>query len=107
MKLRRTRKNKHNADPTWVHGRWYASKKEAQYAKTLWLAKAAGTVLYWHEQVPFRFSSGVKYFVDFMVCYSDHTLEYVEVKGYETDVYKLKMRMLADEYPDVEIVVVR
>ena len=111
MKLRHpfkpAKKHKYGARAVVVRGRKYPSKLEGAFAESLWLAKDAGTVLFWLEQVPFRFKSGIKYSVDFQVFYSDGSVEFIEVKGRETDRYKLKMRLLADEYPEAEIRVVR
>lgn len=99
--------HKYGAKATVVRGRKYPSKLEGAFAESLWLAKEAGTILFWLEQVPFHFKSGIKYLVDFAVFYEDGGIEFVEVKGRETKNYKLKMRLLADEYPDVDVVIVR
>lgn len=51
----------------------------------------------WERQIPFRLEvNGVlicKYVVDFLVRYADGRRELVEVKGYWTDVAKLKVKL--------------
>lgn len=83
----------------------YASKREAAYADELRLRRLAGVVLYWLEQVPIRLPGNTTYRVDFQVFYRDGTVHYVDVKGYETEVFKLKKRMVEDLYPiEIEVV---
>lgn len=80
----------------------YDSKREWEYAETLRLRQLAenGDVLYWLEQVPIKLSVG-KYVIDFLVFKRDGTHRYVEVKGFETAVWRLKVRALQNECPDV------
>ena len=75
------KKHKYGARAVVVRGRKYPSKLEGAFAESLWLAKDAGTVLFWLEQVTFHFKSGIKYLVDFQVFHKDGMVEFVEVKG--------------------------
>lgn len=85
------------------NGRVYHSAKEAEYARTLdQLRKArkkSEKVVRVEPQVPYRISvAGVhicKYYLDFKVTYADGRVEYVDVKGVSTDVYKLKKKLMA------------
>jgi hypothetical protein len=81
----------------------YASKREAEFARQLGLRKAAtnGDVLDWVEQVSIKLPGGVRYVVDFLVFHRDGTWSMTEVKGVMTDVYKLKMRLLAEARPEI------
>lgn len=80
----------------------YASKRESEYAQHLQQEKRVGNILGWMEQVPVRMcGKSVKYTVDFMVIRNDWTVHFVEVKGVETPEWKLKMRILAYEFPDI------
>jgi hypothetical protein len=79
----------------------YASKREAEYAEVLLLQKQAGEVLDWLEQVPVRLPGGTKYVADFMVIARDGSVKFVEVKGMETQVWRLKMRQLEELRPEV------
>ena len=101
------RRHKYHAQPTTVGGVRYASKAEARYAQALAIAKESGVILGWTRQHPFYFANGSKYVCDFSVWYADGHHEFVEVKGVETQVWKLKMKMMAAEYPWAEVKVVK
>lgn len=79
----------------------YASKREAEYAASLDLAKRAGHVAYWLEQVPVKLPGGLKYVCDFLVFYADGRVAFVEVKGVQTPVWKAKLRLLEESQPEV------
>jgi hypothetical protein len=80
------------------------SKLEAKYAQQLSLLSRAGEVLRWEEQVPVELKVNgkkiCKYIVDFRVWYTDGREEWVEVKGFMTDVAKLKIKLFEACYPD-------
>src|SRR5690606_11774414 len=96
-------------------GRWYQSKKEMEYAKELDFRKKAGDVLDWKPQYKIRLEvNGVlicSYFVDFWVLLKDQSVQYVEVKGMEQEVWRLKWKLamaLKDEIdPGAEWIVVK
>lgn len=52
-------------------------------------------------QVPIKFACGAKLVIDFAIVRNGKVHRYVEAKGLETAVYKLKIRMLKHEHPDV------
>jgi hypothetical protein len=81
----------------------YASKLEARYAADLAARKAApdGDVLAWIEQTPIKLPGGTRYVVDFLVFKRDGSWEFVEVKGKSTDVWKMKMRLMAEAHPEL------
>lgn len=100
--------SKYRARRTEYNGVLYASKKEAEFAKTLDLQKRSGEVVYWLRQVPFQLPKTV-YRVDFLVVFPLCTLEiiirYFDVKGYDTPVSKLKRRQVEALYPvKIEVV---
>lgn len=76
----------------------YDSKKEAEYAFRLDVLKQAGEVVKWDRQIRLPLDvNGQKvctYIVDFVVTCRDGSIEYVDVKGYKTDVYKLKKKLV-------------
>ena len=76
----------------------YDSKKEAEYAYRLDLLQSCGEVTKWYRQVPMPLEvNGMlvcKYIVEFVVHCQDGTIEYVDVKGFKTDVYKLKKKLV-------------
>lgn len=80
----------------------YASKFEASYAGQLELRCMAtnGDVLYWLEQVRVPLSAGT-YVCDFLVFKRDGSHEYVEVKGFETAIWKRTYAQLRNEHPEI------
>lgn len=84
------------------NGEIYMSKAEARYARFLDLSKKAvhskQRVASWERQVPYLIEiNGVKickYLADFRVTYCDGTVEVVDVKGYRTDIYRIKKKLV-------------
>ena len=104
-------RHKFNAKPTTFNGRKYASKLEASYAATLELAKKAGDLLFYLEQVPLRLPGGVIYRCDFLEFWSPEmgdqgSVVFTEVKGYPTPQGMMKISM-AEEIYGIKINVVK
>lgn len=101
------RASKFNNHPTTVDGIRFDSKKEARYYEQLKIRVATGEVAYFHLQVPIRLPGGTKYVVDFQVFFTDPARkpEYVDVKGKQTDVFRIKKREVEKQYP-IEILCV-
>lgn len=108
------RPNKYNARKTPYRGVTYDSAREAKYAFELDMRKRAGQIDGWERQVPIKLHAHGKpictYKIDFVV-YRNGITEYVEVKGYETDVWKLKWKLfaalMAVEQPDAMLSVIK
>ena len=88
------KRNKFNAKKQSYNGRTYHSIKEANYAMELdWRIKA-GEVKEWIPQYKLELrvndAHWRNYFIDFKVICTDGTVEYVEVKGFPTEVWKQK-----------------
>lgn len=88
---------KYGNKKTEYKGRKYDSKREATHAAILDLRIKAKEV---KEVVPqFKISLDVNghhicnYFIDFKVTLIDGSVEYHEVKGFETDVWKIKWKL--------------
>lgn len=92
---------KYKNQPTVVDGIRFDSKKEARYFEQLKLRQAAGEVWFFLRQVPIYLPGGTRYVVDFLVFFKDrHRLEeFVDVKGRETQVFRLKKREVEHHYP--------
>ncbi|WP_291728695.1 DUF1064 domain-containing protein [Bernardetia sp.] len=90
-------KNKYNAKKTMYEGVLYDSRKEAFYAAKLDLRIKAGEIQSWERQYPIELEAyGAKsctYRIDFKVILSDGSIEYHEVKGKETALWKVKWKM--------------
>lgn len=96
------------------NGRSYHSKLEAGYAMELDLRKKAGDILGWIPQVMVNLDVKgkhiCKYYVDFKILHKDGTEEFVEVKGFATEVWRLKWRLfeaLFGDDPTVKLTVVK
>lgn len=81
----------------------YHSAREAAYAAELDLRVKAKDIKRWERQigVPLEVHGTLiaKYVIDFVIEHTDGTFEYVEVKGFETDVWKLKWKLFEALYP--------
>jgi hypothetical protein len=91
-------RHKFKAVPTEVDGIRFASKKEAQYYGELKLRQAAGLVLFFLRQVPFHLPGNIRYVCDFAEFMADGEVRFVDVKGFKTDMYKLKVKQVKDVY---------
>lgn len=100
-------RHKFHAIRTELDGIKFPSKLEARCYEDLKRRKLSGEVLGFLRQVPIHFTSGIKYIVDFLVFNVDGTCRFLEAKGFETATYKLKRRMMAQEYPWIPLEVYR
>lgn len=100
------RGNKYGAKSTIYNDQVYHSKLEAGYAADLDLLLRAREIKKWERQV--RISLDVNgyhicnYYIDFVITHKDDTIEYVEVKGLETEVWRLKWKLFEAFYGDKE-----
>ena len=76
----------------------FQSKKEARYYRELKARVFAGEVRYFLRQVPFDIF-GVKYRVDFMEVWTDGSIHFIDVKGFRTETYRIKRKMVETCYP--------
>lgn len=93
--------SKYHAQPTLADGIRFDSRKEAARYRELRLLEQAGAIHDLRLQVPFvllpksQYGRAVKYIADFV--YMEDGRQVVEdTKGYRTDVYKLKRRLMAE-----------
>lgn len=77
----------------------YASRLESRVADSLRAGLAPGESLL--EQVPISFACGAKYICDFAIERDGKVVRYIEAKGVETPVWKLKLRLLRHEHPQI------
>lgn len=77
----------------------FHSQLEAGYYDYLELMKKEGEVTHFLMQVPFHLPGGIKYVLDFVVFFKDGHVEYVDVKGYSTQIYKMKKKQVEELYP--------
>jgi Protein of unknown function (DUF1064) len=112
--------SKYKATRTEYRGTIYDSKLEAEVAKTLDLLCASddpyARVLSWDEQVKFCLlpsapgQRAINYKADFLVNFGPFENPrkiIIEVKGYETQVWRMKEKMFRSLYPKLDLRVVR
>lgn len=99
-------KHKFKAKPTTLDGIHFASKAEANYYTHLLYEKEKGNIVFFLRQVPFHLPGNTRYVVDFIEFWEDGTILFTDVKGVETETYKLKKRMVEELYP-IRITVVK
>ena len=95
----------HNV-PTIIEGIRYSSKREGKYAEQLNLLKKAGAIKFYLRQVGFDLPGKIRHFVDFLIFYADGTYKFVEVKGRDLPMGRLK-RHLTEELYGIKIEVVK
>lgn len=97
------RPHKYKAEATVVDGIRFDSKKEARYYQQLKIRKMAGEILGWFRQVPIHLPGGTILRIDFLEFHTDGTCHLVDVKGVETEAFKIKKREAEAAYPWMEI----
>lgn len=63
------------------------------------LARRSGDLLFFMREIPFRLPGGVRYYVDFVEFWKDGSVVFTEVKGMETDTWKIKKRLVESLFP--------
>lgn len=97
--------HKYKAKPNVVDGIRFDSKKEAAYYLALKDRVRAGEVITFLRQVPIHLPGGTKLVVDFLEFHADGTAHVVDVKGMQTEAFKIKKREVEAIYPfEIEIV---
>lgn len=96
-KLYLNTESKYKNKLTEYKGRTYHSMREAEYAKELDLLIKAKQIKSWTPQFTLSLDVNGKhladYIIDFRIVNNDNSIELVEIKGYETDVWKLKFKL--------------
>lgn len=101
--------SKYNNKKITLDGKTFDSKKEAERYKVLKMLENANIISNLSRQVPFELipkqkdERAVKYIADFMYVETKTGKIIVEdVKGYRTDVYKIKRKLFKLRYPEYE-----
>lgn len=92
-------RHKFNAQATKRDGIRFDSKAEARYFDKLKLAQKSGELLFFLRQVPIHLPGNVRYVVDFVEFWADSQVKFTDVKGMETDTFKLKRKQVEATYP--------
>ena len=97
----RSPRHKFRAKPSNEDGIRFDSKKERSYYLTLKARQKSGEVLFFLRQAPFHLPGNVRHVIDFIEFWSDGTVHFVEIKGFDTPMGKLKRKQVMDIYPVV------
>ena len=96
--------NKYHSKTTQVEGITYHSKLEAGYADELRIRVMAKDIKSWERQVKLDLKvNGIhitNYYIDFVITHNDGSKEFVECKGFEQEVWKIKWKLLAATFND-------
>jgi hypothetical protein len=92
-------RHKFNSKRTELDGIKFHSKKEGRYYLGLKERQKSGDILFFLRQVPVHLPGGVRYVVDFLEFWSDGTVHFTDVKGFKTETYILKKKIVEAEYP--------
>lgn len=114
---RKAKKSKYNNVKTTVDGITFDSKKEAEYYCMLKILKQAGEIKdfglqpRYELQPPFEKNGqkyrAITYVADFVIVNLDGTTEVIDVKGVETQVFKIKKKMFEYQYPELSLKIVK
>lgn len=103
-----------NAKKQIVNGFRYDSGFEAQYGMFLESELKAKRITKYDRQINLPLVVNdykvCDYRIDFIVYHLDGTTEYVEVKGYQTDFWKLKWKLfesLFSDNPDIKLTIIQ
>ena len=99
MKGYRLPYRKYRAKATEIDGIRFPSKKEAEHYRKLCLARQSGELTFFLRQVPFHLPGNTKHLIDFVEFWKDGTVNFVEIKGYDTPMGKMKRKMVESIYP--------
>lgn len=93
-------------------GKMFHSKKEANYAYELDMRKRAKEIKSWKPQYKIDLKVNnqhvCNYFVDFQVIMADGSEEWHEVKGFITEVWRLKWKLTEAIYGDkIKLVLIK
>lgn len=81
---------------------------ERAYSEDLEKRKLVGEILFWrYEAIKIRLADNTFYTPDFMIMLPDGELEFHEVKGFWQDAGRVKIKVVADQYPFRFIAVTR
>lgn len=115
VRWKNARRHKFNAKTKMYNGRTYHSKREAEHAMALDWMKKAGEIAQWHPQhkVALKVNGHhiCNYYPDFLVILPDGSRQIHEVKGFATEIFRLKWKLfeaLLDEIdPGAELIIVK
>ncbi len=108
QRAKRSRSKYRNKKVT-IDGDTFDSKAEARYYSELKLRERAGDILFFRLQPRYRLQDAVEkhgvkhraidYVADFEIHHKDGSIEVVDVKGFKTEVFRIKEKMFHKKFP--------
>lgn len=102
--------SKYRNIPTVIDGLRFASKAEARRYQELCLLQravavyTANSVRWFIRQPSFDLPGGIRYIADFLVIWDDGRITVEDVKGVETQVFKIKKKLFEEKYGPLTII---
>lgn len=105
----RGRRSKYGNKKVQIDGITFDSKAEARYYSELKIREKAGEILFYRLQPRYRLMDSfekdgkkhraIDYVADFEIHHKDGSIEAVDVKGKQTQVFRIKEKMFDKKYP--------
>ncbi len=92
-------RHKFNAKSCEYDGRKFPSKLEGRYYLQLKARQKEGEIIFFLCQIPFHLPGNIKYVCDFCVYLANGEVEFVECKGQDLPLGKLKRKLVENLYP--------
>lgn len=110
-------RSKYNNKKTKVNGITFDSKAEAAYYEQLLEQKKAGEIKDFELQPKFLLQPALRkngqtfraihYIADFKVINNDGSVAIIDVKGVETEAFKIKRKLFEERFPDLSLQLVK
>lgn len=95
------KQHKYNAQPGYLDGIYFDSQAEMERYGELVILKLAKVIKDFRLHPRYQISKKRYYEADFEVIYPDGHIEVEDVKGFETQEFKLKADLFREKYPDL------
>jgi len=99
--------SKYKAKKTKIDGITFDSKMEANYYGTLKMRKMAGEIVHFDIHPIVTLPGNIQWKLDFIVYYPDKRIEAIDVKGFETQAFKLKQKLFNSTHPLAPLAVIK
>lgn len=106
---KRRAKSKYGNKKVEIDGLTFDSKAEALYYSELKLRQKSGEISFFRTQPRYRLLDSfekdgkkhrpIDYIADFEIHHKDGSIEVVDVKGYKTEVFRIKEKLFNKKYP--------
>lgn len=83
-------------------GKDFDSTLEGKHGIEYYLMEEKGLIAKVERQVEYVLHAGVKYRADFLITHLDGSLEVVDSKGVETEVFRIKRKLFIADYPHIK-----